>query len=70
MKSCHLQQQGCIWRLSFKGNLCDYLSHRERQISYDIAYKWNLKKEIEMNLFTKETDIVLENKLAVTKREG
>ena len=29
-------------------------SHRERQISYDITYMWNLKKMIQMNLFTKQ----------------
>ena len=27
---------------------------RERQISYDIAYMWNLKKKIQINLFTKQ----------------
>ena len=26
---------------------------RERQISYDIAYMWYLKKKMEMNLFIK-----------------
>ena len=30
-------------------------SDRERQISYDITYVWNLKKMIQMNLFTKQT---------------
>ena len=30
-------------------------SVRERQISYDIAYMWNLKKKkVQMNLFTKQ----------------
>ena len=30
-------------------------SNRERKISYDITYMWNLKKKmIKMNLFTKE----------------
>ena len=29
-------------------------SDRERQISYDIAYMWNLKKIIQMNLPTKQ----------------
>ena len=28
-------------------------SDRERQISYDAAYMWNLKK-VQMNLFTKQ----------------
>ena len=27
---------------------------RERQISYDITYMWNLKKMIQMNLFSKQ----------------
>ena len=43
---------------------------RERQISYDIPCMWNLKKKIQMNLFTnrhRPTDI--ENKLMVTKGE-
>ena len=26
----------------------------QRQISYDIAYMWNMKKKIQMNLFTKQ----------------
>ena len=30
-------------------------SDRQRQISYDITYMWNLKKMIQMNLFTKQT---------------
>ena len=41
---------------------------RERQISYDITYMWNLKKNLQTNLFTKQRlthDI--ENKLTVTK---
>ena len=29
-------------------------SDRERQVSYDITYMWNLKKKIQMNLFTKQ----------------
>ena len=29
-------------------------SDRERQISYDIAYIWNLKKMMQTNLFTKQ----------------
>ena len=29
-------------------------SDRVRQISYDITYVWNLKKRIQMNLFTKQ----------------
>ena len=46
-------------------------SDKERQISYDIAYKWNLKKKmIQMKLYTKQKKITdIENKLMVTKRE-
>ena len=29
-------------------------SDREKQISYDIAYMWNLKKEVQRNLSTKQ----------------
>ena len=29
-------------------------SDRVRRISYDITYMWNLKKMIQMNLFTKQ----------------
>ena len=28
------------------------MSFGERQILYDIAYMWNLKKRVQMNLFT------------------
>ena len=40
----------------------------QKQISYDTAYKWNLKRMIQMSLYTNRsqpTDI--ENKLTVTK---
>ena len=44
---------------------------RERQISYDIAYTWNLKKKGYKRTYVqnrnRSTDI--ENKLTVTKRE-
>ena len=42
---------------------------RQRQISYDITYMWNLKKMIQMNLFTKQKQTHIENKLTVTKGE-
>ena len=29
-------------------------SNRERQISYDIVYMWNLKKMVQMNIFTNQ----------------
>ena len=34
--------------------LSEVKSKREREISYDIAYMWNLKKSIQMNLSTKQ----------------
>ena len=34
-------------------NYLESNSKRETQISYDIAYLWNLKKMVQMNLFTK-----------------
>ena len=34
--------------------LSEVKSDRERQISYDTTYMWNLKKMIQMNLFTKQ----------------
>ena len=33
------------------------VSQTERQISFDIAYMQNLKKRIQMNLFTKQKQI-------------
>ena len=30
------------------------VTQREGQISYDIAFIWNLKKRVQMNLFTKQ----------------
>ena len=45
-------------------------SDRERQISYDITYMWNLKKKwIQMNLQNGNRLIDRENKLMVTKGE-
>ena len=41
---------------------------REKQISYDIAYMWNLKKMKQMNLFT--TDSQTEKTNIVTKEKG
>ena len=29
-------------------------SDTERQLSYNISYMWNLKKKVQMNLFTKQ----------------
>ena len=43
------------------GRIDDYnkwsKSYTERQIWYDNTYKWNLKKMIQMNLFTKQIDL-------------
>ena len=41
---------------------------KERQI-YNIAYIWNLKKTIQMNLFTKQRVTDVENKLTVTQKK-
>ena len=30
---------------------------RERQISYDTIYMWNMEKIIQMNLFTKQKEV-------------
>ena len=44
---------------------------RERQISYDIAYMWNLKKIYKWTyLQTRSRSTDIENRLMVTKREG
>ena len=44
---------------------------RERQISYDIAYMWNLKKKKSINelIYKIERPTDIENKLMVTNRE-
>ena len=43
-------------------------SHRERQISYDIAYMWNLKKKDANELIYKAKRLTdLENELMVTR---
>ena len=34
--------------------LSEVKSDRERQLSYDITYMWDLKKMIQMNLFRKQ----------------
>ena len=41
----------------------------QRQVSYDIPYMWNLKKMIQINLFTRPIDSQTEHKLMVTKGE-
>ena len=41
---------------------------KERQISYDITYRWTLKIMIQMNLFTKQNRLTdIENQIMVTK---
>ena len=51
--------------------LSEVKSDRERQIPYDIAYMWNLKKMIQMNLYLQSRNSLtdIENKLMVTKGE-
>ena len=40
----------------------------EKDKSYDITYMWNLRKKIQMNLFT-DVDSQTENKFRITKGE-
>ena len=42
---------------------------RQSQISYGIAYMWNLKNDTQMNLFTKQKQTHTENKFMVTHEE-
>ena len=51
MKECHLQQHEWTWRLSYWVK-----SERERQISYDITYMWNLKYDTNEHMYETETD--------------
>ena len=45
-------------------------SDRERQISYDIAYMWNLKKMIQTSIFTKQKQTHrLREQLMVTRKK-
>ena len=44
-------------------------SDRERQISYDITYMWNLKRWSNEFIYKTETDSDFKNKLMVTKGE-
>ena len=44
-------------------------SGRERQISYDITYLWNLKYDTNELIYKTETLTDIENKLMVTKGE-
>ena len=34
--------------------LSDWVSKSEKNVSYDIAYMWNLNKRVQMNIFTKQ----------------
>ena len=46
-------------------------SDRERQISYDIAYMWNLKKWCKWTYIQNRNRLTdIENKFMVTKGEG
>ena len=46
-------------------------SHRERQISYDITYMWDLKKGYKWTYLQNRNRVTdVENKLIVTKGEG
>ena len=45
-------------------------SGRERQLSYDITFLWNLKKMIQMNLFTKQKQTYRHRKQAYGYQRG
>ena len=45
-------------------------SERERQISYDITYMWNLKKKIQLNLFTKQKQTYRHRKQTYGNQRG
>ena len=45
-------------------------SDRDRQISYDITYMWNLNYDTNEFIYKTETDSNIENKLMVTKGGG
>ena len=45
-------------------------SGRERQISCDIPYMWDLKYDTHELIYETETDTHTENRLVVTKRKG
>ena len=52
-------------------NILSEVSQAEKDKDHDITYTWNLKKEIQMNLFIKQnrfTDI--ENRFMVAKRRA
>ena len=42
----------------------------QRQIAYNIAYMWNLKKMIQMNLFTKQKQIHRHRKQTYCYQKG
>ena len=45
------------------------VSQRERQISYDITYMWNLKYDTNELIYKTDTDSDIENKPVVTNEE-
>ena len=48
--------------------LSEVKSDREKEISYDMAYTWNLKRnDTNERIYKTETDADFENKLIVTK---
>ena len=65
LQSMGLQRVGHDWATSLHFRDChtDWSkSNRERQISYDIAYAWNIKKGLQMNTSTKNRVKYIENK--------
>ena len=50
MKQGHVWQHGCTRDYHIKRNKL----HKEKQILHGIAYMWNLKKKMQINLFSKQ----------------
>ena len=65
MKSCHLQQHRWPRDYQTKWSKTD----RERQISYDITYMWNLNYDTNEFIYKTEVASQAENKLMGTQEE-
>ena len=68
--SCSRKEEGApTLHISMHGTGEHYSPGSERQISYDLTYKWNLTNK--MNKGANRTrDIEIKKKLTVTRREG
>ena len=55
--------------MDVEGIMLSEITHRERQILYNITHIWNLKKHKKTKYNKTETDTDIENKLVVTSVE-